>query len=175
MLSDEGSDAPEEVTAEQGIKQDEQIRKIQRENKMRVAQEGKERRRKWAQRNTQAKLQEDVAEAPELEEEDDPPAIPGMLPSNIVNFLAAREKQTLALDSEQEAVNDKPAKQKKKKKETGPETVLLKDIPPSQCLENSMEFLKRRKMNVSRSNSVLKNANQALRFLSSKGNLLSLS
>lgn len=56
-----------------------------------------------------------------------------------------------------------------------PETVILKEMPPAQCLQNSMEFLKRRKMQVSRSTSVLKNANQALRLLSSQGSLFSRS
>ncbi|KAH0458334.1 hypothetical protein IEQ34_013649 [Dendrobium chrysotoxum] len=108
--------------------------------------------------------------------------------------------QTFTSDSEEEAVNHKPANLKKKQKSSGyklilidlnltygsceqvmsdlqmilsrPETVLEK-IPPAQCLENSMEFLKRRKMKVSRSNSVLINAKQALRLLSTPGNLLS--
>ncbi|KAJ4963708.1 hypothetical protein NE237_023647 [Protea cynaroides] len=41
------------------------------------------------------------------------------------------------------------------------------DIPPAQCLQNFLEFLKQRKMQVSRSSSVLNNPNQALRLLSS--------
>ncbi|XP_020679059.1 uncharacterized protein LOC110097152 isoform X2 [Dendrobium catenatum] len=142
MDSEGDLDAPEELTSAQGIKQDVQIRKIQRDNKIRVVQEGKERRRQWAQRKIQFKS--DKESVPEAKVE--APAIRGMLPSNIVDLLAAREK---------------------------PETVLLEEIPPAQCLENSMEFLKRRKMKVSRSNSVLINAKQALRLLSTPGNLLS--
>ncbi|KAL0915583.1 hypothetical protein M5K25_016011 [Dendrobium thyrsiflorum] len=135
----------------------------------RVVQEGKERRRQWAQRKIQFKS--DKESVPEAKVE--APAIRGMLPSNIVNLLAAREKQTFTSDSEEEVVNHKPANLKKKKKSSGPEIVLLEEIPPAQWLENSLEFLKRRKMKVSRSNSVLINAKQALRLLSTPGNLLS--
>lgn len=49
------------------------------------------------------------------------------------------------------------------------EPVILKEIPPPQCLENSMDFLKKRKMQVSRSPAVLNNSNQALRLLSKTG------
>ncbi|XP_020099496.1 uncharacterized protein LOC109717944 [Ananas comosus] len=178
MESGSDSDAPEELTAFEGIKQDEEIRKIQKENIIRVAKEGKERRRKWAQRITQGKAdkQEDaeVKETEQQEEEEEDHAVPGMLPSNIVDFLAAREKQTFASDSEEEEeiIQQKP-KKKRKQKTSGPETVILKDLPPAECLRNSLEFLKRRKMQVSRSTSVLKNADQALRLLSSRGSLFS--
>ncbi|CAL9061910.1 unnamed protein product [Musa banksii] len=169
------SDAPEELTAAEGIKQDEEIRKVQRENVMRVAHENKERRRQWAQRKTQPKQKKEGVEAEETEQPDEAPSIPGMLPSNIVAVLAAREKLTFSSDSEEEIVKQKNTKRKKKKKASGPETILLKDIPPPQCLENSLEFLKRRKMQVPRSSSILKNADQALRLLSSKGSLRRLS
>ncbi|XP_020582731.1 uncharacterized protein LOC110026210 [Phalaenopsis equestris] len=169
MLRDEDEDAPEELTSEQGLKQDEQIRKILRENKIRVAQQGKERRRQWAQRKIQSKSDKESVPVAEMEA----PPIPEMLPSNIVDLLVAREKQTFPSDSEEEAaVNHKPTKSKKKRKSSGPETVLLEKIPPAQCLANSMDFLKRRKMKVSRSHSVLINARQALRLLSTPGNLL---
>lgn len=49
------------------------------------------------------------------------------------------------------------------------DTVLLNEIPPAQCLQNSLEFLKKRKMQVPRSNAVLKNSHKALRLLSSSG------
>ncbi|WOL13550.1 hypothetical protein Cni_G22320 [Canna indica] len=175
MEDSSDSDAPEELTAAEGIRQDEEIRKVQRENVMRVAHENKERRRQWAQRKTQPKSKKnDVLEVEETEKPDEMPNISGMLPSNIVDILAAREKQTFSSDSEEETVNQKPKKRKKKQK-FGPEMVILKDIPPPQCLENSLEFLKRRKMQISRSSSVLKNADQALRLISSKGSLLSKS
>ncbi|KAK1261250.1 hypothetical protein QJS04_geneDACA002204 [Acorus gramineus] len=51
------------------------------------------------------------------------------------------------------------------------EAVILKDIPPPQCLQNSKDFLMKRKMQVSRSPSTLNNANQALRLVSSCGGL----
>ncbi|XWS33696.1 hypothetical protein CRYUN_Cryun22dG0105100 [Craigia yunnanensis] len=168
------SDAPEEFTNEQGIKQDEEIRKIQKENKARVVREGKERRKLWAQRKTprqSAKIengQEDV----ETETDEESQAKKGMLPTNIVEMLACREKQVFLSDSEDEKAEVKPSSRKKKKKSSGLEPVILKDIPPAQCLQNSLEFLKKRKMQVPRSFSVLKNSNQALRlncFLSTSG------
>ncbi|KAG1327121.1 hypothetical protein COCNU_01G010550 [Cocos nucifera] len=175
MEAGSDSDAPEEITTEEGIKQDEEIQKVQRENIRRVAREGKERRRQWAQRKAQPKSSEEhTAEIKKMEQQQEAPYIPGMLPSNIVEALAAREKQTFSSDSEEE-INHKPTRRKKKLKSSGPETVILKDIPPAQCLQNSMEFLKRRKMQVSRSTSILKNANQALRLLSSQGSLFSKS
>ncbi|XP_072993837.1 uncharacterized protein [Typha latifolia] len=176
MESGSDSDAPEELTAFESIKQDEEIRKVQKEHAIRVAQEGKERRRQWAQRRTQVKSDKQEPEVKEAEQQQDECVIPGMLPSNIVDLLAAREKQTFSSDSEEEIINQnqKPAK-KKKQRTSGPETVVLKDIPPAHCLQNSLEFLKKRKMQVSRSSSVLKNSNQAFRLLSSRGSLLSKS
>ncbi|XP_065017084.1 uncharacterized protein LOC135679056 isoform X1 [Musa acuminata AAA Group] len=163
------SDAPEELTAAEV-----QLWQILPCPFSWVAHENKERRRLWAQRKTQPKQKKGV-EAEETEQPDDAPSIPGMLPSNIVAVLAAREKLTFSSDSEEEIVKQKNTKRKKKKKALGPETILLKDIPPPQCLENSLEFLKRRKMQVPRSSSILKNADQALRLLSSKGSLRRLS
>jgi hypothetical protein len=49
------------------------------------------------------------------------------------------------------------------------ETIILKDMKPTQCLQNSLEFLKKRKMEVSRSSAVLNNSNQALRLISNSG------
>ncbi|XP_022741686.1 uncharacterized protein LOC111293177 isoform X2 [Durio zibethinus] len=133
------SDAPEEFTNEQGIKQDEEIRKIQKENNARVVREGKERRRLWAQRKTprQSARVESGQEDVEAETDEESQAKKGMLPTNIIEMLASREKL---------------------------EPVILKDIPPGQCLQNSSEFLKKRKMQVPRSSSVLKNSNQAFRL-----------
>ncbi|XP_010263815.1 PREDICTED: uncharacterized protein LOC104601985 isoform X2 [Nelumbo nucifera] len=168
---DDSSDAPEEFTSEQGIKQDEEIRKVQRENKTRIAREGKERRRKWAQRRTQqlAEVDETVEDATESEPLQEVQDTVGMLPNNIVNLLAAREKKVFLSDSDEEKLEGKVTPKKKKPKGSGPEPVILKDIPPAQCLQNSLEFLKQRKMQVSRSSAVLNNSNQALRLLSTCG------
>ena len=58
-----------------------------------MAREGKERRRQWAQRKAQPKSsKEHTAEIKEMEQQQEAPYIPGMLPSNIVEALAAREK-----------------------------------------------------------------------------------
>eukprot|EP00262_Sarcandra_glabra_P003318 TRINITY_DN1397_c0_g1_i1.p1 TRINITY_DN1397_c0_g1~~TRINITY_DN1397_c0_g1_i1.p1 ORF type:complete len:177 (+),score=42.76 TRINITY_DN1397_c0_g1_i1:58-588(+) len=171
MDTDNESDGPEEITAEQGIKLDEEIRRVQRENKKRVSQEGKERRRKWAERKTQRPLGDKgvIEEVTEIEPDPEAEDTLGMLPKNIVDLLAAREKQIFPSDSEEETVNDKPASKKKRMKNSGPEPVLLKDLPTAQCTHNSMEFLKKRKMQVSRSTSVLNNSNQAFRLISSSG------
>ncbi|XWS45339.1 hypothetical protein CRYUN_Cryun15aG0128000 [Craigia yunnanensis] len=160
------SDAPEEFTSEQGIKQDEEIRKIQKENKARVVREGKERRRLWAQMKTprQSATVENGREEVETETDEESQAKKGMLPTNIVEMLASHEKQVFLSDSEDEKAEVKPSSRKKKKKSSGLEPVFLKDIPPAQCLQNSLEFLKKRKMQVPRSFSVLKNSNQALRL-----------
>lgn len=94
----------------------------------------------------------------------------GMLPNDIVKVLAAREKQVFLSDSEDEKAEVKPTKRKRKPKTSGLVTVILKDTgPPAQCLQSSLEFLKKRKMQVSRSSSVLNNSNQALRLLSTSG------
>ncbi|XVF59531.1 hypothetical protein PTKIN_Ptkin07bG0283500 [Pterospermum kingtungense] len=164
--ADYDSDAPEEFTNEQGIKRDENIRKIQKENKARVVREGKERRRLWAQRKTPcrpAKV-ENGQEGVETETDEESQVKKGMLPTNIVEMLASREKQVFLSDSEDENAEVKPSSRKKKKKSSGSGPVILEDIPPPQCLQNSLEFLKKRKMQVPRSFSVLKNSNQAFRL-----------
>jgi hypothetical protein len=67
----------------------------------RVAKEGKERRRKWAQKKTAAKSEKKSDNAISNKETDDDhleqepeekQVIPGMLPKDIVDILAAREK-----------------------------------------------------------------------------------
>lgn len=60
----------------------------------RVAREGKERRRKWAQRITPrpSKVVEGVADEPQPETNQQSMANIGMLPDDIVQLLAAREK-----------------------------------------------------------------------------------
>ena len=54
-----------------------------------------------------------------------------------------------------------------------PETILLKDVRSTQHVKNALDFLEQRRNRVPRSNAVLKNASNALRLLSSKGNFLS--
>lgn len=187
MSRDSDSDeAPDELTFEQGNKQEEEFKMVQRTHKARFAQEKKEKRRLWAQRRAQqesaseairrSKKHEDLASDPGRDKELTA-AISGMLPSNIVSFLATREKQVFTSDSEKETVEDETAtvRKKKKQKTVGTNAVLLKDLPPPVCVGNSMEFLKRRKTRVARSQAVLRNANQTLRLLSSPGNLLSRS
>ncbi|KAH9663357.1 UDP-N-acetylmuramoyl-L-alanyl-D-glutamate-2 6-diaminopimelate ligase [Citrus sinensis] len=177
---DNDSDEPEELTAEQGLQQDEEIRKVQKENKARILREGKERRRLWAQRKTSrpSKVGEGIRDVAKIEPENESLGRAGMLPSDIVEMLAAQEKydapslshlQVFFSDSEDEKAEVKPTSRKKKKKSAGSEPVVLNDIPPPECLNRSLEFLKKRKMQVSRSSAVLNNSNQALRLLSSSG------
>ncbi|KAK4422124.1 High mobility group B protein 15 [Sesamum alatum] len=92
-----------------------------------------------------------------------------MLPNEIVKILAEREKKVFMSDSEDEEVEKKPASKKRKSKKSGLEPVMLKNIPPPQCVQNSLEFLKKQKMQVPRSSAVLNNSNQALRLLSTSG------
>ncbi|CAL5373054.1 unnamed protein product [Camellia sinensis] len=165
------SDAPEEFTSEQGLHQDVEIRKVQSESKARVVREGKERRRQWAQKKTprRPRTKESIQDVVETETIEDSHDNKGMLPTDIVQLLAAREKQVFVSDSEEEKEEKtmkKSTSKKKRSKSSGLEPVILKDIPPAQCFQNSLEFLKKRKMQVSRSSSVLNNSNKALRMLS---------
>ncbi|XP_048335979.2 uncharacterized protein LOC107424744 [Ziziphus jujuba] len=151
------SDAPEELTAEQGIQQDQEIRKVQKESKARVVREGKERRRQWAQRITprpsQGQKVENVQDVTDSETQNESVGNKGMLPNDIVELLAAREKQVFLSDSEDEKSQVKPTSKMKKRKprNSGVNTVVLKEIPSAQCLQTSLEFLKKRKTQVSRS------------------------
>lgn len=149
-----------------------QIRKVQKESKARVVRQEKERRRSWAQKRTpKPKEGSKVKEAVEIVAQEEPlaQAETGMLPSNVVEMLAAREKKVFQSDSEDEKVEEKPNKRKRKNKSSGSGPVILNEIPPAPCLQSSLEFLKNRKMQVHRSSSVLNNSSQALRFLSSSG------
>ncbi|GLT68063.1 hypothetical protein SLA2020_403250 [Shorea laevis] len=168
---DSDSEAPEELTADQAIQQHEEIKKIEKENKARVVREGKERRRLWAQKLTPrpSRKGESVQDAVEDETQQKSVGNEGMLPDDIVKVIAAREKKVFLSDSEDEKPEVKPTKRKKEPKTLGVETIILKDMRPAQCLQNSLEFLKKRKMEVSRSSAVLNNSNQALRLLSNSG------
>ncbi|KAJ8764439.1 hypothetical protein K2173_006179 [Erythroxylum novogranatense] len=179
---DSDSDPPEEFTSEQGVLQDEEIRKVQKESKAsfycrsapsrcsvnEVVRERKELNRLWAQRKTPrpSKGVENVKMDTEVGTEKDYLGPGDMLPDDIVQLLAAREKKVFLSDSEDEKADAvaEPAR-KKKPKSSGVEPVILKDISPPQCLQNSLEFLKKKKMGVARSSSVLNNSNQALRLI----------
>ncbi|XP_057768441.1 uncharacterized protein LOC130988576 [Salvia miltiorrhiza] len=166
-MSNSDSDAPEEFTSEQGMQQDEEIRQVQKENKARVVREVKERRRQWAQKLTPRPLPKKIITEHETETKEESLVNKGMLPDDIVKLLAEREKKVFTSDSEDEKVEKKPKKRKTKK--SGLEPVILKDLPAAQCVDSSLEFLKKRKMQVSRSSAVLNNSNQALRLLSKSG------
>ncbi|RCV05138.1 hypothetical protein SEVIR_1G058000v4 [Setaria viridis] len=179
---DSGSDsdsAPEELTAVQGVEKHEKISKVEKDSAIRVTREGKERRKRWAQRRTSSKPDNPAPEEIEdqgtnqREENEETHTMPGMLPSSVIEMLAAREKQTFSSDSEEENVKQKVQKKKKRTETSGPETILLKDVRSTQHVKNALDFLEQRKNQVPRSNAVLKNANKALRLLSSKGNFLS--
>lgn len=61
----------------------------------RVAHENKERRRQWALRKTQPKSKKNVdLEVAATEKPEEVPSTGELLPSNIVEILAAREKYT---------------------------------------------------------------------------------
>lgn len=175
---DDDSDAPEEVSALQGIQQDEEIRNALRLSKARVRREGKERRKKLAERLTprpKSKVEASDGDVEMVEDEEgdvtskQSQVNTGMLPNDIVNLLAAREKQVFLSDSEDEKEEKNPKPKKKKTKKSGVETVILKELPSAHCVQNSLEFLNKRKTSVPRSAAVLTNSNQALRLLSSSG------
>ncbi|KAL8171922.1 hypothetical protein V2J09_023726 [Rumex salicifolius] len=182
----EDSDAPEEFTAEEGLQQDQELQKVQRDNKARANRERKDRLRKKAKRFSPEPVQheeviEDDVEA-QLDQQSESNAHmhrqsrinAGMLPNDVVNMLAAKEKQVFLSDSEDEKDERKQKPKKKKSKGSGVESVIiLKDVPRAPGVKNSLEFLKRRKMQVPRSSAVLDNSDQALRFLSKSGLLKS--
>ncbi|KAF3781193.1 hypothetical protein EJ110_NYTH37419 [Nymphaea thermarum] len=179
MEGESDSDAPEEFTSRQGLEKEEEIRKIIRENKARVAREAKERRKRRAQKkpepssNLKVKSVVRETEIPdEPEAQPQPQHMSGMLPESIVNLLAAREK--LVFPEVAEVTDDESMPKKKKKKKSGSkglEPVILKDLPGPQCAQNSMEFLKKRKLAVSRSASSLRKPEQAFRYLAKSGML----
>ncbi|CAK7339471.1 unnamed protein product [Dovyalis caffra] len=177
---DSESDAPEEFTAEQGIQQDEEIRKVQKESKARVVREAKEKRRQLAQRKTPkpSKVNESVQDVVETENETETETekeylgTGGMLPSDIVQLLADREKKVFLSDSEDEKAEENRVRKRKKPRSSGKETVILKDMAPPRCLQNSLEFLNKKKMQLPRSSSVLNNPNQAFRLLTTSGLLI---
>ncbi|GAB4847075.1 hypothetical protein Ancab_026085 [Ancistrocladus abbreviatus] len=152
-VREEDSNAPEEFTTEQGIKQDEEIRKVQRENKARVIREGKELRKKWAERlaprpRPQPQSSDEVKKNElETEARRESQINDGMLPEDIVNLLAAREKQVFLSDSDGEEKMEKKTKPKRERpKKSGVNPIILKDIAPAHRVENSLEFLKKRKL-----------------------------
>ncbi|XP_040994035.1 uncharacterized protein LOC121240613 isoform X2 [Juglans microcarpa x Juglans regia] len=146
-----------------------EIRKVEQENKARVVREGKERRRLWAQKLTPrpSRKGESVQDAAGDETQQESKGNEGMLPDDIVKVIVAREKIVFSSDSEDEKTEVNPPKERKNPTPQG--TVILKDMGPPQCLQNSLEFLKKRKMQVPRSSAVLNNSSQALRLLSSSG------
>ncbi|CAO2828262.1 unnamed protein product [Amaranthus hypochondriacus] len=176
---DYDSDVPEEFTSQKGIQQYEEIIKVQQQSKARVRREGKERRKKLAERltprpKTKVEVCDDDDEMVEDEEGADTnkqsQINKGMLPNDIVNLLAAREKQVFVSDSEDEEEKvSKPKSKKKKNNTSGVENVILKELPTAHCVQNALEFLTKRKAQVPRSAAVLNNSNQALRLLSSSG------
>uniref|UniRef100_A0A0D9VD30 Uncharacterized protein n=1 Tax=Leersia perrieri TaxID=77586 RepID=A0A0D9VD30_9ORYZ len=180
----ESDSAPEELTAVQGVEKHDEISKVEKDSAIRKSQQEKERRRRWGQRRASSKPGKEPlevedkdtkqkAEKEEHEEDEETHTMPGMLPTDVIEMLAAREKQTFSSDSEEEVANQKIKKRKKRLETSGPKTILLKDVRSTQHVKNAHDFLERRKNQVPRSNAVLKNANKALRLLSSKGNFFS--
>ncbi|KAK4260041.1 hypothetical protein QN277_003214 [Acacia crassicarpa] len=171
---EDDNDAPEEFTAAQGAQQEEEIRKIQKESKVRVNREKKEHRRKLAQRLTPrpSKKGKDSQDVSETETEQLSADDAGFLPESIVQIIAASEKQVFLSESDDEDKVKTTSRKKKSKKaglndDDGP--IVLDESGPPPCLQSSLEFLKRRKMEVPRSSSVLNNSNRALRLLTGSG------
>ncbi|XP_065859288.1 uncharacterized protein [Euphorbia lathyris] len=136
-----------------------------------IVREDKERRRQWAQNKMPrpSKVDESIQTVVGSEADHESLGTGGMLPNEIVELLAAREKKVFLSDSEGEKVESRSRPRKKKAKISGMETVILKDMSPPPCLQKSLEFLKKKKMQASRSSSVLNNSNQALHLISFSG------
>ncbi|CAA7035824.1 unnamed protein product [Microthlaspi erraticum] len=163
----DSDDAPEEFTQEQAKLQDVALWKLQRENTDRIAREKKESRRLLAEKITPRKSKKIETFEEEDEEEEEAAeslANKGFLSKDIIDFLAQREKLNSGPDSEEEEANEERPR-KKKQKSSGIETVIYKDIPPPKCLKTGLAFLKKRKSQVPRSSSILKNSGQALRLV----------
>ncbi|KAL5207859.1 hypothetical protein ABZP36_032294 [Zizania latifolia] len=70
-----------------------------------ASQQEKERRRRWAQRRTSSKpdkqkpLEVEDKDNKQNEEDEETHTMPGMLPTNVIEMLAAREKQIFSSDS----------------------------------------------------------------------------
>lgn len=165
------SDAPEEFTSQQGIEKHEEITRVQRENKARIVREVKERRKKLAEMLTPrpARKEKIIKDAMEIGSHRESDGDDELLPDEIVKQLVAREKKVFASDSEEEKPSEKTASKKKRKKESGLGPTILEELPPPQCLQSSLDFLKKRKMQISRSSAVLDNPGKALRRLSTSG------
>ncbi|CAA2966378.1 Hypothetical predicted protein [Olea europaea subsp. europaea] len=95
-----------------------------------------------------------------------------MLLDDIVQHIAANEKavnkKKLFLSDSEDEKAEKNASRKKRIKDSRQGLVMLKDRP-AHCPQSSLDFLKKRKMQVAKSSAVLNNSNQALRLLSSSG------
>lgn len=139
---------------------------------VRVVREGKERRRKWAQKITPrpSKAGEKSQDVEDTEPQQESNTAAGFLPESIVQMLAAREKQVFVSDINEEKDEEKPTTSRKRKsRNSGLKPVILSEIGPPPCVNSALEFLKERKMSVPRSSSVLNNSNQAFRLLSRSG------
>ncbi|KAI3452090.1 hypothetical protein Pfo_008755 [Paulownia fortunei] len=131
-------------------------RSPEKKKKARVVCEGKERHTQWEDPSKDETETETHEEAKDNKE---------MLPDDGAKLLAACEKKVLTSDYEDQKAEKKPASRKRRPKKSGSEPVILKDTPSSQCAQNSLDFLEKRKMQVSRISAVLNNSNQALRLI----------
>ncbi|KAL9272555.1 hypothetical protein AKJ16_DCAP17478 [Drosera capensis] len=134
----------------------------------RVIRERNERRRKLTQKLTpQAKSGEEPVEHEKKAETQETQNDAGMLPQDIVNLLAAKEKKVFSSDEDNGEKEQKP--KKKRVKKLGAGLIILNDLRPPPCLQSSLDFLRKRNMQVARSSAVLNNPKQALRLLSTTG------
>ncbi|KAL4179821.1 hypothetical protein AMTRI_Chr13g122010 [Amborella trichopoda] len=177
MEISEDSDAPEEFTMTQGMEQEEEIRKVQKDNKMRVAREAKERRRRRSQKKISASSEEIFFE--EITETE-------MHQESVTkekHKRRSRKKSRSLEEMEAEELTETELYQESgnlkgmlpgsivdilASKENA-KIVLLEGLHPADCAQSAKEFMKKRKHGVQRSSMVLKNANQALRLLSNSG------
>ncbi|KAG2319149.1 hypothetical protein Bca52824_012362 [Brassica carinata] len=101
--------------------------------------------------------------ATDIEEEED--ELSTMKTLKLLQNKGFLSKQKNSSDSEEEEEAKEEHPRKKKLKSSGIETVIYKEIPPPECLKTGLDFLKKRKAQVPRSSSILKNSGQALRLV----------
>ncbi|EPS57879.1 hypothetical protein M569_16939, partial [Genlisea aurea] len=156
--ADSDSDAPEEFTSQQGMRKDEEIREVIRENKARVVHERKERRRKRLLKLTPRNQLKKTEEQTEIKTHGEESLKGGALPEEIVRHIAVQEKKLFETDDNEDDDDKKTASKRRRRSISRLEPIILKELKSDRCVQNSLAFLRERKMKVPRSSSVLRSS-----------------
>ncbi|CAA7407568.1 unnamed protein product [Spirodela intermedia] len=169
MDADSDSEAPDELTAEQAIKQDHEIRKLQIENypgqegiiiaHYRIKNAGGSGHRGRHSGQVVPRMSKKLKDLMKRKIQ------PGCSQATLLSTLSRVRKQEMktgnramneiptqlfSSDTEGETIVDEPVSRKKKHKHFGVRPVILKNVRPSHCLKDSMEFLKKRRSQILR-------------------------